>query len=186
MQNNSDHFVGGDSGGVPVAWRRKESGLWIYYETKAWDDLEPLYATPPGGAGVGAIIGYLYDWTHSSALGKPDEHFTGFTTDKAHAEKHDNPRAVCFATPVPKQGDAEDAIAEAVETFDDQLKDWAAAYPFSVFPEPDLAKVHALLQAEGMTLDAVSASNMRHVTSKLNELFEPVRAAILASKGGAA
>lgn len=33
----------------PVAWRRKEDGgWWVYYETKAHDDLEPLY----GGAGV--------------------------------------------------------------------------------------------------------------------------------------
>ena len=29
----------------PVAWRRKEAdGWWVYYETKAHDDLEPLYA----------------------------------------------------------------------------------------------------------------------------------------------
>jgi hypothetical protein len=29
----------------PVAWRRMEGGFWVYYETKAWPDLEPLYAT---------------------------------------------------------------------------------------------------------------------------------------------
>lgn len=29
----------------PVAWRRKEAGgWWVYYETRAHDDLEPLYA----------------------------------------------------------------------------------------------------------------------------------------------
>lgn len=84
------------------------------------------------------------------------------------------------------RGDAKDAIAEAVQEFDHALTNWAAAYPITVFPEPDMAKVHALLQTEGMTLDAVSASNMRHVTNKLNELFEPVRAAILASKATAA
>ena len=30
----------------PVAWRRWEDGMWIYYEVNAWPDLEPLYATP--------------------------------------------------------------------------------------------------------------------------------------------
>jgi len=30
---------------------------------------------------VGEPVGYLYDWTHSSALGRGDEEFTSFTTD---------------------------------------------------------------------------------------------------------
>ena len=30
----------------PVAWRRYEDGMWVYYETKAWDDLQPLYTHP--------------------------------------------------------------------------------------------------------------------------------------------
>jgi hypothetical protein len=36
---------------APVAWRRLESGIWVYYETKAWDDLEPLYTAPPPPVG---------------------------------------------------------------------------------------------------------------------------------------
>ena len=39
---------------VPVAWRRQEAGIWVYYETKAWDDLEPLYTAPPLPAQVQA------------------------------------------------------------------------------------------------------------------------------------
>jgi len=31
----------------PVAWFRYENGMRIYYETKAWDDLQALYTTPP-------------------------------------------------------------------------------------------------------------------------------------------
>jgi hypothetical protein len=31
----------------PVAWCRYEDGMWVYYETKAWDDLQPLYTHPP-------------------------------------------------------------------------------------------------------------------------------------------
>jgi len=32
--------------GEPVAWCRYEEGMLVYYETKAWDDLQPLYTTP--------------------------------------------------------------------------------------------------------------------------------------------
>ena len=51
--------------------------------------------------------GWLYDWTHSSATGKPDTTYTGFTKDEAHARKHDNCTAV-FTKPQPSpaaQGD---------------------------------------------------------------------------------
>lgn len=34
----------------PVAWRRREGGMWVYYESPAWDDLLPLYAAPTGCA----------------------------------------------------------------------------------------------------------------------------------------
>jgi hypothetical protein len=43
------------------------------------------------------------------------------------------------------------------------IDNWAKAYPLSVFPEPDFANARKLLEAGGMTLDAISASNMRHV-----------------------
>jgi hypothetical protein len=39
--------------GEPVAWCRYEDGMWVYYETKAWDDLQPLYTTPPQGEARG-------------------------------------------------------------------------------------------------------------------------------------
>jgi hypothetical protein len=48
------------------------------------------------------LVGWLYDWMHSSALGKPDEHFTSFTTVEAHARKHENPRAVYSALAAPQ------------------------------------------------------------------------------------
>ena len=31
----------------PVAWYRNEDGIRIYYESKVWDDVIPLYTTPP-------------------------------------------------------------------------------------------------------------------------------------------
>lgn len=48
--------------------------------------------------------------------------------------------------------------AEALQ----RIVDWADAYPLQVFPEPDLKRARELLEAGGMTLDAVSASSMRH------------------------
>lgn len=52
----------------------------------------------------------------------------------------------------------------------EKLQSWADAYPLTVFPEPDFAKAHELLQAGGMTLDAISASNMRHVINGVRKL----------------
>ena len=47
--------------------------------------------------------GWLYDWTHSSATGKPDTSYTSFTKDEAHAQKHDNCIAIYTAQPAPQQ-----------------------------------------------------------------------------------
>jgi hypothetical protein len=55
-------------------------------------------------------------------------------------------------------------LEEAVEAV---LAEWEARYPLSVFPEPDLSRVAELLIAGGITLDAVSASNMRSVVSRM-------------------
>ena len=56
-------------------------------------------ATPPA---VAEPFGWLYEWTHSSATGRADETYTGFTKDEQHARKHDNCRAV-YTTPQPTQ-----------------------------------------------------------------------------------
>jgi hypothetical protein len=47
---------------------------------------------------------------------------------------------------------------------------WSDAYPLEIFPEPDFKKAHALLQAGGMTLDAISASAMRHVVKGVGKI----------------
>ncbi len=63
--------------------------------------------------------------------------------------------------------------ADLVETYEDALhriEAWSRAYPLSVFPEPDFKKAHDLLQAGGMTLDAISASNMRHVVEGVGKI----------------
>ena len=53
-------------------------------------------------------------------------------------------------------------IEEAEEKLN-KISNWVHAYPISVFPEPDLEKAAKILKENGMTLAAISASNMRHV-----------------------
>jgi len=56
----------------------------------------------------------------------------------------------------------------------DQIRNWADAYPLQVFPEPDLKRAAAVLHDAGMTLDAISASNMRHVLSGVKRIVDSV------------
>lgn len=53
-----------------------------------------------------------------------------------------------------------------------QIKQWSEAYPLDVFPEPDFKKAHEVLTANGMTLDAISASNMRHVITRVQKIVD--------------
>lgn len=50
---------------------------------------------------------------------------------------------------------------------------WAEAYPPAVFPEPDAAyyaKAREVLEANGMTLDRLSAAAMRHVITQVGKI----------------
>jgi hypothetical protein len=65
--------------------------------------------------------------------------------------------------------------ADEREHYDDlfaQIKSWSEAYPISVFPEPDFKKAHEVLKANGMTLDAISASNMKHVITQVQAMVD--------------
>lgn len=59
-------------------------------------------------------------------------------------------------------------MCDRCEELEDALRrivQWADAYPTDIFHEPDAAechKAHLLLTANGMTLDAFSASMGRH------------------------
>lgn len=77
-------------------------------------------------------------------------------------------------------GQTPGAVREDVEDVFHRIDQWAKAYPLDVFPEPDLKEAAKLLKANGMTLDAISASNMRHVITKVVEILKPVRAALAA------
>lgn len=64
------------------------------------------------------------------------------------------------------QQDRIDELEEALH----KIAQWSDAYPLSVFPEPDWKKVRDLLEAGGITLDSVSASNMRHVVEGVGKI----------------
>jgi hypothetical protein len=51
-----------------------------------------------------------------------------------------------------------------------EINEWAKAYPITIFPEPDFNKAHKVLTENGMTLDAISASNMRHVLTQVEKM----------------
>ncbi len=54
----------------------------------------------------------------------------------------------------------------------DKINSWINAYPLEVFPEPDFKKAAKVLKDNGMTLDAISASNMRHVLNGISEIIK--------------
>lgn len=47
---------------------------------------------------------------------------------------------------------------------------WAKAYPLDIFPRPDLKKAAAALKTAGMTLDSISADNMRYVLDRVKDI----------------
>lgn len=66
---------------------------------------------------------------------------------------------------------ADDAEADAREALGRVIQ-WADAYPLEAFPEPDMDIARQLLEAGGLTLDAVSASNMRHCLTGVRKIAE--------------
>lgn len=52
------------------------------------------------------------------------------------------------------------------------LRQWADSYPLNIFPEPDFARAAKALADAGMTIDAISASNMRHVLSRVKTIAD--------------
>jgi hypothetical protein len=92
-----------------------------------------------------------------------DEYASAFNNGvRAAIAMYDSYTAMHQASPI-----AEGIVSEEVEELLNELDGWEGAYPLSVFPEPDFARAAQLLKAGGMTLDAISASNMRHVVSKI-------------------
>jgi hypothetical protein len=60
----------------------------------------------------------------------------------------------------------EEQYGEALQ----RIVQWSEAYPLDIFPEPNWPKAAELLKAGGITLDAVSASCMRHVVKGVGNI----------------
>lgn len=82
------------------------------------------------------------------------------------------------ADPTPATPSAADLarLREALE----RIKQWSEAYPLTVFPEPDFERAAKVLADAGMTLDAISASNMRHCVEGVGKI---ARAALTRAEG---
>jgi hypothetical protein len=61
---------------------------------------------------------------------------------------------------------------EKLEAALEKLQQWSEAYPLDIFPEPNFADAVKALSRAGITLDAVSASNMRHVLMRVKEIAD--------------
>jgi len=53
-----------------------------------------------------------------------------------------------------------------------KIKQWCEAYPLDIFPEPNFKKAARVLKENGMSLDSISASNMRHVLKGIKRIIE--------------
>ncbi len=53
-----------------------------------------------------------------------------------------------------------------------KIRQWCEAYPLDVFPEPDFKRAAKVLKENGMTIDAISASNMRHVLTGVKKILD--------------
>ena len=68
-----------------------------------------------------------------------------------------------------------DEVGSQVEEMSEKLRkirQWCEAYPLDVFPEPDFKKAAKVLKDNDMTLDAISASSMRHVLTGVKNILD--------------
>lgn len=65
-----------------------------------------------------------------------------------------------------------EAEIERLQDLFRRLQTWRKAYPLKIFPKPDLKKAHEVLKSAGMTLDAISADNMRHVLDGIKDIID--------------
>jgi len=54
----------------------------------------------------------------------------------------------------------------------DRIRQWCDAYPIDIFPEPDFKKVHQLLKENSMSLDSITASNIRYALRGIIKIIE--------------
>jgi hypothetical protein len=92
------------------------------------------------------------------------------------AEKMNKPPALNLSGQVPPEdqfartdADAEDRLDTIIDALQ-KIQSWSESYPVDIFPEPDLKRAAELLNAGGITLDAVSASTARKIIKGVGEI----------------
>lgn len=73
-----------------------------------------------------------------------------------------------------KRADKAEDRAERFKNALQELQQWANAYPLDIFPEPNFSLAAKVLTDAGISLDAISASNMRHVLTRVEEITRAV------------
>ena len=121
--------------------------------------------------------------------GKAVASWMGFDdSDRSLAEHRANARLIVRAVnsfdeplydEMAKELAAKDAVIGAAREALEEIDRWSRAYPIDIFPEPDFKRANELLHAGGMSIDAVSASNMRHVIERVEKIVAPALAACL-------
>ena len=72
------------------------------------------------------------------------------------------------------------SLPEAVESAIEELRGWKDAYPESIFRKPDYKKAAEVLEANGMTLDGISADTLRDASARAWKIVQPLIAALRA------
>lgn len=76
------------------------------------------------------------------------------------------------------QGAAFPILAEDADDALRRVSEWAAAYPADVFPEVDLEKAKAALEAAGIDYSALHGTWARHIMNGVAGIVDPARARI--------
>lgn len=116
-------------------------------------------------AGARAASPHAFNDEFWMARGAPDHH-------QRHARENARNHAVAIlraAFPILAE-DADDALR--------RVSEWAAAYPADVFPEVDLEKVKAALEAAGVNYSALHGTWARHIMNGVAGIVDPARARI--------
>lgn len=133
-----------------------------------WKAVKGISATDPMRCGVAAVRGETEYLVATIENGAPGD-WCSTEEANAHLIASAPDMAATIATLTQENERYEDAMHK--------IRSWADAYPLTVFPEPDFKKADQVLTAAGMTLDAISASNMRHVINGVRKILDAALAA---------
>jgi hypothetical protein len=132
--------------------------------TQTWTGFDEIFEQFRFGAGVFDI---------AEAHGEPERAIENLIRDKIKALTSDLASAHEQIRQLTEGIERANTRADKFHDGLYQIADWAKAYPVKIFPElssEDWANIADVLKVAGYSLDCVSASNMRHVITKVGEI----------------